>query len=167
MLTFLGPIKKHFPNFISHFLIHYPMKKIFTLLLLSSTLSNAQVASNCVAPPELEQGYRKDIMQLATYYLDQLQSPDTIYVHPPQNVIDDITGGLAAILNANTPESDSVFNLYCVHNMNGWPYDYAGFLVQVDTSVAWTHAWQNLTTLTGNSYVDSLTTQYALHIDNF
>ena len=144
------------------------MKKIFTIIfILTSTISNAQVASSCSVPPELAVSYNKDIMQLATYYLDYIQSPDTIYVHPPQYVVDDIGGGLAAILNANLPESDSVFNLYCVHNLNGWPGDYAGFLVQVDTSVAWTHAWQNLITLTGNSYVDSLTTQYALHITNF
>src|SRR6186713_678033 len=111
------------------------MKRIFTsLLVLASTISNAQVASSCLPPPELVQGYNKDIMQLATNYLDQIQSADTIYVHPPQSVVDEITGGLAAILNANLPESDTVFNLYCVHNMNGWPGDYAGFLVQVDTS---------------------------------
>jgi len=144
------------------------MKKFFTpILFYLSAIVNAQVPSSCSVPPELRDGYNKDIMQLATNYLDQIQSPDTIFVHPPQNVIDEISGGLAAILNANTPESDTVFNLYCVRNLNGWPGDYAGFLVQVDTSVAWTHAWQNLITITGNSYVDSLTSQYALHIDNF
>jgi len=144
------------------------MKKILTLLLLfTSTISNAQIASSCNVPPELAVAYHKDIVQLATNYLYQWQSPDTALVHPPQSVLDDISGGLAAILNANTPESDSVFNLYCVHNLNGWPSDYAGFLVQVDTSVAWTQAWQSLITLTGNSYVDSLTSMYGLHVDNF
>ena len=74
------------------------MKKIFTLLLLlSSTISNAQVPSSCVVPPELAVSYHKDIIQLATFHLDQVQSPDTIYVHPPQYVIDDISGGLAAV----------------------------------------------------------------------
>jgi len=140
---------------------------IIFILVLASTKANAQITSSCNVPPELAEAYHKDIVQLATNYLDNIQSPDTIYVHPPQYVMDDISGGLAAILNANTPESDSVFNLYCVHNLNGWPYDYAGFLVQVDTSVAWTQAWQNLVTITGNSYVDSLTSLYALHVDNF
>ncbi len=145
------------------------MKESLTFLFSAITVfSQAQVASSCVTPPQLATEYRKDIVQLATNYLFQIQSPDTVFVHPPLQTIDEISGGLAAILNATSiPERDSVFNLYCVHNLNGWPYDYAGFLVRVDTSFAWTQAWQNHVTLTGNSYMDSLTSKYSLHITNF
>lgn len=146
------------------------MKKLHLLLFMAfaTALANAQVPSSCMAPPELETFYYKDIAQLATNYLSDIQSPDTIYVHIPQPVLDEIGGGLAAIMNAvSIPESDSVFNLYCIHDINGPPYDYAGFLVSVDTSYSWTQAWQNLVTVTGNGYVDSLTSQYGLHITNF
>ncbi len=145
------------------------MKKYLIYIFSAITVvSQAQVVSSCIAPPELTAEYQKDIVQLATNYLFQIHSPDTLLVHPPQQTLDEVSGGLAAILNAaSIPERDSVFNLYCVHNLNGWPYDYAGFLVNVDTSFAWTHAWQSHVTFSGNPYMDSLTTQYALHVDNF
>ena len=145
------------------------MKKIITLICFTTSFfANGQVPSSCSVPQELADAYQKDIVQLATNYLFQTQNPDTIYVHVPQPVVDEISGGLAAILNATSiPESDSVFNLYCVHNLNGWPYDYAGFLVAVDTNYSWTQAWQNMITITGDAYIDSLTSRYGLHVTNF
>lgn len=146
------------------------MKKLILLFVLVSIVNSiqAQVSSNCTVPQLLAIEYKRDIRQLATNRLFQLQSPDTALVRIPQEYIDTISEGLAAILNATSiPERDSVFNLYCVHNMNGWPYAYAGFLVQVDTSYSWTQAWQNLNTITGNPFMDTVLTRYNLTITNF
>src|SRR5678816_3439404 len=107
-------------------------------LICATCSMKAQVVSSCIVPPLLASEYERDIRQLATNHLFQVQSPDTALVNIPQEYIDTISQGLAAIFNATSlPERDTVFNLYCVHNHNGWPYDYAGFLVRVDTSYSW------------------------------
>lgn len=146
------------------------MKKFLLLLIFVSTYSitQAQVPSSCSVSSLLANEYNRDIKQLATKRLFQLQSSDTALVRIPQVHIDTISEGLAAIFNATTiPERDSVFNLYCVHNSNGWPGDYAGFLVQVDTSYPWTNAWQNVITITGDPLMDTILTRYNLTITNF
>ncbi|MBK9637558.1 MAG: T9SS type A sorting domain-containing protein [Bacteroidetes bacterium] len=148
------------------------MKKCFILILFISIFnsSQAQIQSSCVSPPLLTTEYKRDIAQLASSRLFLLQSPDTIFVKIPQAYIDTISEGLAAIFNATSiPERDSVFNLYCVHNLN--PFDgfgaYAGFLIKVDTNYSWTNAWQNLITITGDPLMDTLTTKYNLKISQF
>ncbi len=132
--------------------------------------SQAQIPSSCVVPQLLAIEYKRDINQLAVQRLFQLQHPDTILVKIPQANIDTISEGLAAIFNATSiPERDSVFNMYCVHNLN--PFDgfgaYDGFLVKVDTNFSWTNAWQNLTTITGNPLMDTILTRYHLTVTNF
>lgn len=148
------------------------MKKYLLLLVLVSlfNISHAQVPSNCTVPPLLSSEYHRDIIQLAVQRLFELQSPDTILVTVPQQYIDTISGGLAAILNASSlSERDSVFNLFCVHKLN--PFAgfgaYEGFLVKVDTNYSWTTAWQNLITLTGDPLMDTILTRYSLTITDF
>lgn len=150
------------------------MKKnlLFLLTFFASFSSvHAQVVpSTCSIPQILADQYRRDIRQLAVKRLFQLQSPDTALVSIPQAGIDSIAEGLAAIFNATSiPERDSVFNICCVHNLN--PFDgfggYVGFIVKVDTNYAWTNAWQNLTTLTGDPLMDTILTRYHLTITNF
>jgi Secretion system C-terminal sorting domain len=149
------------------------MKKTIILLLLMIPVFHvgfAQVASSCVVPSLLESEYKRDVAQLAAYRLYQLQSSDTDLVQIPQAHTDSIYAGLAAIFNAaSIPERDSVFNLYCVHNLN--PFAgfgaYAGFIVKVDTNYAWTQAWQNLNTLTGDPLMDTILSKYNLTITNF
>jgi hypothetical protein len=136
--------------------------------LLIAYIANGQEASSCIVPNLLMQEYNRDIKQLATKRLFQIQSPDTFLVNIPQIHIDSIEEGMAAILNTTSfPEKDSVFNLYCVHNTNGWPFFYGGFLVKVDTTYAWTQAWQNLSSLTGNTYIDDMMTKYRLSVSDF
>lgn len=149
------------------------MKKTIVFLFLMIPVFNigfAQVASSCVVPPLLKMEYKRDVAQLASYRLDQQQSPDNNLVQIPHTYTDSIFEGLAAIFNATTiPERDSVFNLYCVHNLN--PFvgygGYSGFIVKVDTNYAWTQAWQNLNTLTGDPVMDTILTKYHLTISNF
>ncbi len=144
------------------------MKK-FTFIILLSSLNflYAQTPSSCIIPQQLADGYYRDIRQLATNDLFQTLSPDTDLVTIPQPSIDPIIEGMAAILNSQLPESDSVFNIYCVHNFNGWPYEYEGFLVSIDTNFSWTQAWKNLITITGDPLMDTITSRYGLHITDF
>lgn len=148
------------------------MKKTLLILVLASLFytTHAQVPSNCTIPPLLASEYHRDIIQLAVQRLYELQSPDTVLVKVPQAYVDTISNGLAAIFNATSIlERDSVFNLYCVHNLN--PFEgfgaYEGFLVKVDTNYSWTNAWQNLITITGNPQMDSIVTRYNLTITDF
>jgi hypothetical protein len=146
------------------------MKKIISLIqfILVTSLAQSQVVSNCAIPQLLASEYNKDIVQLATAYLFQTQNADTVFVRVPQVYYDSIAGGLAAIFNATSiPERDSVFNMYCVHDHNGFPGDYAGFLVEIDTNYQWTHAWQTLNTVTGDAYIDYITSTYSLRVVNF
>lgn len=146
------------------------MKQFFLLFVLISIFNiiEAQVPSSCTIPPLLANKYDRDIKQLATNRLFNLQSPDTALVRIPQVYIDTISEGLAAIFNATSiSERDSVFNLYCVQNRNGWPGDYVGFIVKVDTSFSWTKSWQNLITITGDPDMDTILTRYNLKITNF
>ncbi len=143
---------------------------LLVLLVLVFNTTRAQVPSTCIIPPLLMNEYGRDIKQLAVQRLFELQSPDTALVRIPQEYTDTISEGMAAILNAiSVPERDSVFNIYCVHQLN--PFDgfgaYDGLLVKVDTNYAWTSAWQNLNTITGDPLIDTLVTRYSLTISNF
>lgn len=146
------------------------MRTIWIILFLFCffRIAHAQVPSSCIVNPILINAYDRDIKQLATNRIFQLQSPDTALVTIPHAYIDTISEGLSAIFNASSiKERDSVFNLYCVHNNNGWPYDYAGFLLKVDTNFAWTQAWMNLNTITGNAHMDTIVTRYNLKVTRF
>ena len=146
------------------------MKKVQFIIFFVLMVSNlrAQVPSSCSIPQEMVKAYDRDIAQLAVKHLYDYQSPDFSFVNIPQRHLDTIAEGLAAIYNATSiPESDSVFNLYCVHNHNGWPYQYDGFLVKVDTNYSWTDAWKNLNTNTGDPLMDTILTRYNLQIERF
>jgi hypothetical protein len=146
------------------------MKHLYFLvsLLFSTHFLLAQTPSSCNVPATLSANYTRDVGQLAMKRLYDIQSPDTALIDLPQALLDSIFEGMAAIVNvAGIPEVDSVFNIYCIHNTNGWPGLYGGFIVKVDTNYAWTQAWQNLTTLTGNAPLDLLLTNYQIEIDEF
>jgi hypothetical protein len=98
-----------------------------------------------------------------------LNAPDTALVTIPQQWQDTIMDGMAAICNATSiPERDSVFNLYCVHDLaSSAIFITKEIMVFVDTSYSWTDAWQNLITLTGNPQVDSMVIKYDLEVIDF
>lgn len=144
------------------------MKKLFILLLVfASTLCRSQTPSDYSVPDELTTFYARDIKTLALKRMEQYQSPDLAFVRIPQTWQDTIAHGLAAILQSGLEEADSVFNSYCVHNNTGEKQIYNGLLIQVDINYPWTQAWQNLNTITGNAYIDTLTSRYDLEISQF
>jgi hypothetical protein len=147
------------------------MKRILASLLLSTLLAlglQAQVPSDCTVPPVLRQEYARDVINLAMTQLYGTSSPDTAFVHVPTNWTNPIWEGIAAVYNATAlPERDSVFNLYCVHDQTSLIQTYQGYLIQIDTNFAWTQAWQNLITLTGNAALDAMLTHYDLEIAQY
>jgi Secretion system C-terminal sorting domain len=141
---------------------------LIALLLSSSALLHAQVPSSCIMPQVLQQAYERDIASLALQAMYDTQSPDTQLVQIPQAWRAPIAEGLAAIYNATAlPERDSVFNLYCVHDRTGMIQTYPGYLLQIDTSFAWTQAWQNLITLTGIAPLDQMLLKYGLQVTSY
>jgi hypothetical protein len=150
------------------------MKTMVFILIafLEVNLLFSQVPSNCIVTPVLASEYEMDIKYLALKRIFQVQSPDTALVRIPQEYIDTVAGGMAAIVNAvNIPQRDSIFNIYCVHNrtdnlpgLTGWPYT---FTVKVDISYPWTEAWQNLETITGDTLMDTILVRYSLYIQDF
>lgn len=147
------------------------MKKLFLFALLLLGLmpaTQAQVPSDCTVPTILREAYSRDVVNLAMTAMYNAGSPDTAFVHVPASWADPIAGGIAAIYNATSlPERDSVFNFYCVHDRTSPLQTYAGYLIQIDTNHAWTQAWQNLTSLTGNAPLDDMLVKYDLEISQY
>lgn len=154
---------------IGHMYRTNTMKIISFFLTLGCSIGSlwAQIPSDCTVPNALYSTYERDLTQLATARLFETESADTALVRIPQAVIDSIAEGMAAIINSAIPEKDSVFNIHCLHNVNGWPGPYGGFLVKVDTAYAWTAAWQNVQTMTGDANIDSMLVNYRLNVSDF
>jgi hypothetical protein len=142
---------------------------LFSLILACSLSAYSQVVpSSCNVPPNLEQAYQRDIVNLAIQAMHEAQSPDTQLSHIPTVWTHSVKEDLAAIFNVSgIPERDSVFDLYCVHDNTGPYQSFQGYLLEVDTSYSWTQAWQNSTTLTGNPNMDGLLAGHQLHLTAF
>lgn len=135
------------------------------MLLFSVVVLQAQTPSDCTIPYELIENYERDIKILSLRRMSELSSPDLALISIPQAWQDTIAGGMAAIMNATSlPESDSVFNLYCVHDLTGPMQIYNILLFEIDISYPWTQAWQNLNAITGNTAIDTLVTNYGLSV---
>ncbi len=146
------------------------MKRITNLFLIIFLSVNiyGQIASDCTVPLLLKEEYGNDVKNMALRRMYEFQSPDTSLVKIPQAWQDTIIEGLAAILNVTgIPERDSVFNLYCVHDVFNDTIIYKEFLIKVDTSYTWTDAWHSLITLTGDTLMDTILTRYHLYVDDF
>ncbi len=146
------------------------MKKAILLFFIVCSISHAQVPSSCTVPQLLASEYNWDIKSMALRRIFDIKSPDTAQIRIPQAWQDTIAEGLAAIFNATSiPERDTVFNLYCIHDVNPYRLYTLGheILLNVDLGQSWTQAWQNLNSITGNAYIDTLMTKYHLKVTDF
>jgi len=132
---------------------------ILTLIIINAY---SQVPSSCNVPAELQISYDADVPFLAIQRIIQIGSPYADSINISQIYQDSIWEGLAAIYNATSiPESDSVFNIYCIHQYMGYPHKFPNVInVYVDTTYSWTQQWQNLQIITGYSQLDSLLANY-------
>ena len=140
------------------------MKKLKSILfgLFLCVSSFAQVASDCNIPDELLEAYEQDAIGIAIQWLQATNNPDFNEIEVPQEYIDAVLEGMAAIFNApETPERDSVYDLYCVHNIAGSPLS-NGFIIGVDQNSSIAQAWAAGELITGNTLLDSI-----LHVYNF
>jgi len=139
---------------------------IFVFFFVFSVSSFAQITSNCITPPNLKTLYERNVQYLALNRIYEIGSPDTAFIDIPQQHLDTIWNGLAAIFNLqNQLDADSIFYVYCIHNYYArygttlWVYVY--------TDTAWTQAWQNMQTQTGYGALDSLLSQYDFQMTSF
>lgn len=142
------------------------MKKwLLTLALAASgSIAMAQVQSSCTPPPQLVNQYELDVRNLALRRMFALHSPDTIQVTIPGAWKDTIMQGLAAIYNSGLAESDTIFNKYCVHDLFPYPRAANRYIAIIDTNVAWTQAWRQLNSVTGNTFVDQFSVTHGITI---
>jgi hypothetical protein len=148
------------------------MKSVIFLILVLMIMESSRgqiVPSDCTPSDVLVDYYTWDVRNLTLQRMFGLNSPDTALVRIPQAWQDTIMEGMAAISNAvPVPERDSVFNLYCVHDIAFSQYSITKeLMVSVDTAYEWTQAWQNLVTLTGDPMIDTIVTRYALEVSEF
>lgn len=135
-------------------------------LLLSFNLA-AQINSSCNIPEELQDAYERDVQSIALKRMQTLNSPDFSKIEIPQEWQDTIFEGLAAIYNANVlPQRDSVFNLYCIHDVSNSLIS-TGFLVGVTDGSEIANAWGSGNILTGNTYLDSLLSLYNFQLTGY
>jgi hypothetical protein len=145
------------------------MKKNILLFFLICTIAvKAQVPSSCSVPTALWTHYERDIKNLTLKRMYQMQTPDTALIHMPHAWTDTVAEGLAAIFNASSiPEVDSIFNLYCVHDVNDVYIAGNSIMVRVDLNYPWAQAWQNLSSMTGNAFIDTMMVRYDLQVTGF
>jgi hypothetical protein len=146
------------------------MKKIIltTQCFLILVICNSQVPSSCAVPNALLTNYKTDVRHLTIQRLIQINSPYKDSIAIPQIYQDSIWQGLSAIYNVNSIlESDTVFDLFCIHT---YPNSYStchGLRVSVNSAFSWTTQWQNLQIVTGYSALDNLMTTYGFTITNY
>lgn len=143
--------------------------KTYSVLILICILKASvysQVQSSCQKSAELEYYYKMDVADLAMRRMFETNSPDTSQIEIPQIHLDSIWNGLSAIYNMSEfPERDSVFDIFCIHNLSSfssilWPAIY----IEVDTSVNWTGNWINGEIVTGNTGLDNFISSYNYYI---
>lgn len=146
-------------------------RKIAVVLLITEVCFAGKsftqpIPSSCLPPWALQQAYDHDVKNIAVKYMRDIQSPDTIYVTIPQSQQTPVMEGLAAVFNCAHPGRDSIFDMYCVHDLAYQPVT-PGFIISINASAPWIQAWQNLQTLTGLPVLDSLLVKYDLHITSW
>ncbi len=147
------------------------MKKriLWPVLFFISGLSPVMaqiIPSSCEVPWVLNQEYDIDVKSLAVKWMEDTQSPDTVFVTIPQAIQDTIMSGIAAVFNSGHLAGDSIFDLYCVHDMAYRPVT-LGYMIGISTSAPWIQNWTNMQTMTGVPLLDSLLTAYDFHITGY
>jgi len=144
--------------------------KRFTLTLLSTlfiTALWAQIPSNCEVSQALVNAYDRDVKGLVIKRMQELNDPDLSLIEIPQEQQDSILEGMAAILHATSlPERDTVFDLYCVHDVFSNPAVY-GFIMGVDTESEIAASWEAGNTFSGNAIIDTLLAEYDFELTNY
>jgi Secretion system C-terminal sorting domain len=129
---------------------------IFTLfLLLFSIKTHAQCQTNNVLLTE----YDEDVKDLALRRIFLFNHPDKSKVEIPQIWQDSIWEALAAIYNTQTIESDSVFDIYCIHHDSP---NYTAINRSVSVTETWSFNPNTLALMTGNPVLDAFLSNHGV-----
>jgi len=140
------------------------MKKILLLLCFTFAMFAGADAQNCNAPA-IRHFYKEDIGTAAVKYMwDAGIDTDKVFV--PQALYKRIEEGMSAIFNSTSPQRDSVFDLNCIHD-SIYIVMMRSAMLFFDDTYAWTAAWKNGQTYTGNAQVDSLFSRYHITVKSY
>ncbi|MFO7613060.1 MAG: T9SS type A sorting domain-containing protein [Bacteroidales bacterium] len=144
------------------------MKRIYSLTVLCFlfTVSFTQAQVNCDKTSELEYFYKYDVADLTLNRLFANNSPDKRLITIPQFHLDSIWHGLSAIYNvSSTPQRDSIFDVYCIHNISRYTQKLLPHIfIELDTSLSWTSNWLNGEIVTGYAELDELISTYEYQV---
>ncbi len=116
-----------------------------------------------ILPADDSAAYRRDAESLAITQL-QVGSPSSQRADVPPELVDQIYDVLASIYSARAlPARDSVVSLFKIHA----PPVARAISIGLDTTRAWTHAWQSGALHTGNAAVDALVARYGLRLGTY
>ncbi|HEX7049301.1 MAG TPA: hypothetical protein VF188_03730, partial [Longimicrobiales bacterium] len=109
--------------------------------------------------------YIDDAARLAVRYLDETGAPGAGAVEIPAEYTTSFYNALAAVYALHHPARDSVIEIYRIRTFpNPALYE---VLVAVDEDHAWTHAWAEGRSLTGEPDVDALVKAYDLVVTKY
>ena len=137
------------------------------LFLGMSVTIQAQVPSSCSPDPVLLEHYTKDVKHLTLTRIFEVQSPYMDSIEIPVIFEDTIWQPLAAIFNASEiPERDSVFDIYCIHQIVSNVY-FETMAVLIDTACPWYDNWANYVITTGVPEIDRVFDKYMYEVSCF
>ena len=144
-------------------------KKYFLFLFISLFTFNGFgqiVISSCSAPDSILEQYTDDADRLAlrTTFADSTTYIDSVVIN--QSLSDSLLNALIAVYNATPlPARDTVILIYNIHT---WPDRTLDVLeVSADSNLSWMQQLDAGNINTGNAQVDSLISNYYLHIAGY
>lgn len=135
------------------------MKKTLLIAGLLSLVITTFGQINCTSP-KIDYYYHDDVNALALYEM-VVKGNYSNQVDIDLAIHNEVKEGLAAIFNSAGPERDSIFDLYCIHDLDNIAVN-KRIVVRFDETQSWTASWKNEQTLTGNTAVDNILLQYEL-----
>lgn len=144
------------------------MKKLYFLLLVCFSVSAwaQRLPSTCIPSSLLLRNYEQEVRDLALQRMYAIKSADTALVGIPQKYQDTIMEKLAAVCNLDASiEADSIFRIYCIHNFQTYPK--FSIYANLDTSYAWTRAWQAGQMITGYGQLDTFLKAHNVYLESY
>ncbi|MFN6945141.1 MAG: T9SS type A sorting domain-containing protein [Cytophagaceae bacterium] len=119
----------------------------------------------CPASEEVIQKYKNDADRLAVIHLRQNEHlyKDSIIIHSPLS--DTLLNALLAVYNLNTPERDTVVEIYSIHTFPNPVLNKVEF--SADSSLAWMKELREGNFPSGNERLDSLMLAHNLVVDSY
>ncbi|MCI5058362.1 MAG: T9SS type A sorting domain-containing protein [Flavobacteriales bacterium] len=121
------------------------------LIFFNISLAEINAQTSCTIPGFILSNYQADVKSISVDYMNQIGLQDSIFI--PSWIENHVWDALTSIYNLPSPERDSVFAIYCIHDRPDIVLHQ--LTIKFDTNQAWV---QNLLAgnQSGNAFVDSL-----------